>query len=100
MDDLPITPDSQFRRCADVRFRAMGDEGMVIRQRAGEVLVLNDTGIRILDLLGEQTPVANLIEQLAREYAVSADTLAADIPAYLEELRAAGVVEQVNEEST
>jgi len=97
MQDAPITPDSHFRRCPDVRFRAMGEEGMAIRQQAGEVLVLNDTGMRILDLLDGQVTVAALIQQLASEYAVMPETLAEDIPAYLAELCAAGLVEKVRE---
>ena len=44
---------SNFRICADVRYQQIADEGVVVRQTAGEVLVLNEVGTRVLALLDE-----------------------------------------------
>ena len=65
-----IQAGSVLRRGADVRYRVIEDEGVVVRQGAGEVLVLNDLGTRILVLADGATPVAGWIEVLLAEYEV------------------------------
>jgi hypothetical protein len=36
-----------FRTRPDARYRNIGGEGIVVRQAAGEVLVLNEVGVRV-----------------------------------------------------
>lgn len=91
MNNEPL--DIRYRRTPDLRFRTIGDEGMVVRQRAGEVLVLNDTGIRVLELLDGEISVGALLDILADEYQVETSELRQDIQAYLAELSAAGLIE-------
>ena len=82
-----------LKRCADTRYRNIGDEGVVVRQTAGEVLVLNEVGVRVLDLLETTVPVSDLLDALNAEYAVDRATLERDVLAYLQELVDAGVIE-------
>ncbi len=91
-----IEAHTVFKTCADARYRNIGDEGVVVRQTAGEVLVLNAVGVRVLELLAEDRPVSGLIEALAAEYAIDRATLEQDVPAYLQELLEAGVIEPVS----
>lgn len=84
-----------YRRTTDTRFRAMGDEGMVIHQRAGEVVVLNETGTRILGMIDGATSVDKLLKALADEYQVQSTTLHNDVQTYLQELETAGIIEEV-----
>ena len=86
---------TRLRKCADARYRNIGGEGIVVRQNAGEVLVLNDVGVRVLELLAAGGPVAGALETLAAEYEVDRAVLAQDVVAYLQELLEAGVVERV-----
>ena len=50
-----------YRRAADVRYRVLDDEAVVIRQRAGEVLGLNALGARLLDALDGLKPVGEIV---------------------------------------
>ncbi len=45
-----IATDMVLKRCADTRYRNIGGEGVVVRQTASEVLVLNEIGVRLLEL--------------------------------------------------
>ena len=75
-----------------IRWRLVGDEGVVLNQDQGEVLVLNKLGIRILELLENSVKVGDLTEVLLQEYEVDAATLETDIQKYIDELLTADVV--------
>lgn len=89
-----IEADMILKRCADTRYRNIGDEGVVVRQTAGEVLVLNEIGVRVLELLEVAVPVSGLLDALDAEYTVDRATLERDVLAYLQELMDAGVIER------
>ncbi len=84
--------DTILRRCADVRFRTVLDEGVVIKQETAEVLVLNEVAARTLELLDGARTVAEVEAQLAAEFDAPPE-LGHDVVAYLDELLAAGIVE-------
>ena len=84
-----------LKRCADARYRNIGGEGVVVRQAAGEVLVLNEIGVRVLDLLEATLPVSGLLDALDAEYEIDRPTLERDVLTYLQELMDAGVIEPV-----
>jgi hypothetical protein len=88
-----IQAGSVLRRGADVRYRLIEDEGVVVRQGAGEVLVLNDLGTRILVLADGATPVAGWIEILLAEYEVERAQLERDVLAFAAELVEQGLLE-------
>ena len=90
-----IQDGSVFMTRADVRFRVVGDEAIVVRQEASEVLALNDVGAGVLSLLDAKMTVAELVEALLSEYDVDRDSLRRDVEGFLTELRDAGVVEEV-----
>jgi hypothetical protein len=87
--------DRIFRRSSDVRFRTVLDEGVVIKQDTAEVLVLNEVGARILELLDGARTVGEVEATLASEFAAAPEELGRDVAAYLDELAAIGVVEPV-----
>src|SRR5271169_634580 len=89
-----IGEGSVLRRRADVRFRVIDDEGVVVRQTAGEVLVLNDLGTRILALADGVAPVARWIEVLLGEYEVGRQDLERDVLAFAAELVEEGLLER------
>jgi hypothetical protein len=78
-----------------VRFRVVAEEGVVIRQRAAEVLVVNEVGARILQLLDGQRSLRQVIESLVEEFAADRADLERDLDAYTAALIEAGVVEEV-----
>ncbi len=87
-----ITNEAILKRAPDVRFRAVDDETVVIRQEAAEALVLNEVAGRILELVDGQRTVAGIIGCLLEEYDVSPASLAEDVHAYLGELLETGVL--------
>ncbi len=95
MNTERIAPTVVFRRCSDTRYRNIGGEGIVVRQRASEVLVVTDVGARVLDLLDGATPVSVLLTALGAEYDVDPSTLEIDTEGYLRDLLEAGVIEPV-----
>ena len=88
-----------LRRCPDVRYRTLDGEAVVVRQRAGEVLVLNEVGARLLDLADGATPLAAVVETLLGEYEVPREVLERDLADFARELTAAGLLETVLEEA-
>src|ERR1700674_742406 len=86
---------SVLGRRPDVRFRVIDAEGVVVRQSAGEVLVLNDIGTRILALADGVAPVAVWIDTLLVEFEVEVERPAreSDVLAFAAELVEQGLLE-------
>lgn len=84
---------ARFRPRADVRFRLIAGEAVVLRQEAGETLVLNEVGARLLQLIAQGHDAAELPGRIAAEFAVESDDAAADTARFVDELLAAGVLE-------
>jgi hypothetical protein len=82
-----------LRRRADVRFRIVEGEAVVVLQEAAEVLVLNETASRLLALADGAAPLAVIAAALAAEYDVTPEVLAEDLVAGARELAAAGLLE-------
>lgn len=78
-----------------MRFRVVGGEGVVLRQEAREVLVVNETGARVLELLDGRRDVAAVHAVLAAERDGAPEAVRRDLEGFLDELVGAGVVEQV-----
>lgn len=83
----------RLRPRADVRFRIIDHEAVVLRQEAGETLVLNEVGARVLSLLADGTNLEHTADILAREFTVERERAHADVLSFVAELQAAGVLE-------
>lgn len=81
-----------YRLRPDVRYQPVGDEGVVVRQEAAEVLILNEVAMRILASIDEGLEQARIVERLAEEFAADREGIAADLDAFLAELSAAGLI--------
>ncbi|HVT58049.1 MAG TPA: PqqD family protein [Thermoanaerobaculia bacterium] len=90
-----IDRESVLRRRSDVRFRVVDDEGVVVRQSAAEVLVLNDVATRILALADGVEPVGAWLERLTAEYEVDRGALEQEVCAFAAELVESGLLELV-----
>jgi hypothetical protein len=86
---------SVLRRRADVRYRVIDEEGVVVRQSAGEVLVLNETATRILALADGAAPVAAWVDTMLAEFEVGRQDLERDVLAFAAELVEQGLLEPV-----
>jgi len=82
---------------SDVRYRVIGDEVVVVCQENAEVLVLNDVGTRVLQLVAEAMSAGDVVEKLLEEYEVDRRRLEIDVASVLAELVEAGVLEEAPE---
>jgi hypothetical protein len=80
---------------AAIRFRVVGDEGVVVRQDSAEVIAVNDVGASVLSLLDARRTLAQVFEELLSEYDVDRESLREDVVRFLRDLVSAGVVEEV-----
>jgi hypothetical protein len=77
---------------SDVRFRKVFGEGLIIRQDAAEVLGLNPTGARIVELVGTGAPETEIVAALCQEFEVDEAQARDDLRRFIDELAEAGVV--------
>jgi hypothetical protein len=96
--DQAIDLASVFRHCGDVRYRIIDDEAVVIRQEAGEVLGLNQTAARLLDLIDGKLAVRDLVDKMVEEFETDRSALEKDVVKFLKDLLHAGVIEEVKSE--
>jgi coenzyme PQQ biosynthesis protein PqqD len=89
-----LTNSSVVKLRDDVRYRLLGGEAVAVQQSHAEVVVLNDVGARVVELVDGETTVRDLISRLASEYDVDPEQLAKDVVDYLEELVAANILSQ------
>lgn len=96
---MSIESTTVFKKVPDARYRNVGGEGIVVRQAAGEVLVLSEVGTRVLDMASAEMPVGAILTSLGEEYDVEAPALEHDVLAYLQDLLDAGIIEPVTADS-
>jgi hypothetical protein len=83
-----------FRPRSDVRFRVVGDEGVIVRQEEAEVIAVNEVGASVFALLDSRRSVRELLDALLEQYEVDRESLSSDVTRFLSQLRDSGVVEQ------
>ena len=72
---------------ADIRFRAVGEEGVVVDQRSSSVLVVNAVALRVMELLREGFSAGAISKRLADEFDAEPQTISDDVGRFLDELR-------------
>lgn len=87
-----MTINEQPQLDADILFRAVGDEGVVVDQRGPSVLVVNAVALRMLELLRAQFSVSAMVMQLAEEFDAGEERIAADVGEFLRELQQRGML--------
>ena len=84
-----------FRRCRDVRYRVVGGQAVIIVQDAGEAIVLNEVGTRVLELIDRDLNTKQIADDLCEHFEVGLDQAMSDLEEYLQDLLEAGVVEEI-----
>lgn len=87
--------DRVLKHRDDVRYRVVGEEAVVVRQDAAEVLALNDVGARILELIDAKSTVGQLIETMSTEYEVDREELVRDVESFVAAIHDAGIIEEI-----
>ena len=77
-----------------VRFRSLGDEGVIVQIDTGRIIVVNQVGVRILECLSEQVEAGYLVATITEEFDVTAEQAEVDIVDFLNSLGEEAVVEE------
>ncbi|MGR8933047.1 MAG: PqqD family protein [Gammaproteobacteria bacterium] len=79
--------DEHFRLDADILFRAVGNEGVVVDQRGPSVLVVNAVALRILELIRDSVSTAVIVSTLCCEFDAGPERIEEDVAIFLDELK-------------
>ncbi len=69
-----------------VRFRAVGEDGVLVHLESGRVIVVNEVGLHIVQQLNESRTRAELTSSIVSEFEVSIEQAETDLDAFLAEL--------------
>ena len=79
-----------------VRFRAIGDEGVMVHLENGRAMVVNEVGIFIVETLGRQDmTVAEIAAAVADEFEVDANQARDDVLTFLDQLCGEQAIEMI-----
>ena len=79
-----------------VRFRAVGDEGVLVHLESGRVIVVSEVGFRIVQSLDSPKTRTDLADILVEEYDVNHSAALADVESYLNEMDRENLLEHTN----
>ncbi|MDA8019632.1 MAG: PqqD family protein [Thermoanaerobaculia bacterium] len=82
-----------YRLREDIRFRVVGDEAVVLQLAGSQVMGLNPTGTRILELVEAGQKPEDIVETLTLETEGDPETVRKDVEAFLAELVEQAVLE-------
>lgn len=92
-DDLDALARRVYARDPDVAFTRLGDEGLVVVPRGAWNLVVNETAIRVLELLDGRRTLGEIADVVAEEYeGASRETILTDLREVLDDLAERGAV--------
>lgn len=83
---MSVDPSTVLQLNPDVRQTRVADEGVILRQDDGEILVINEVAIHFVELIDGRKDLGELTELLLQEYEVEKNTLVADLAEYASEL--------------
>lgn len=70
-----------------VRYRTVGDEGVVVNVEHDQVMVVNELGVRTLELIRATGSRKAIVAALVAEYETTPERVEADLEVFLDELR-------------
>ena len=77
-----------------VRFRELGEEGVVVQMDSGRVVVVNQVGLRIIQLLSDSRSMDELVTTIHTEFEVTRENAHEDIVVFLDDLDDEIILEQ------
>lgn len=80
--------DNRIALTSRLRYRAVGEDGVLVHLDSGRVIVVNDVGLHIIEQLTQPMTERALIDAIIAEFSVTAADAERDLACFLEELRA------------
>lgn len=82
-----LIENSALRLSSRLRYRAVGDDGVLVHLETGRVIVVNEVAFYIVQQLGEhRMTMPELADSLVREFEVEPDKAMSDVSVFLVEL--------------
>ena len=81
---------------SDVRYRAVRDEGIVLRQSDAEIIGVNQLGVMVLKQVQQGQTVGEIVDAVCSSFDVDREQAERDIADYLDTLLESNVIEQSN----
>ena len=78
--------DKKISLASRVRHRAVGEDGVLVNLDSGRVIVVNEVGLYIVQVLDQAMSRKELAASVAAEFDVSADQAEADLDRFLGQL--------------
>jgi len=79
----------------DVVFQPMDENAIIVSLNSEEIYKLNETGTKVVDLITKEMSVREILTVLEATYEIDTNKLQKEITHLLEELFAAGLIEDV-----
>ena len=99
MSDVNFESTTRVRRNEDVLDTGLDDETVMMDIDRGRYYGLNNTGTRIWPLLAEPIAVGDLVEQLAKEFAVPLEQCEEEVGGFLRGLQGRGLLQVLTDET-
>lgn len=80
-------------RLADTSARTIGDETIVLNLPRSRYFTIRGVGVRLFELLAEETSVDDLVDTIVAEYDVNHAVARRDVEAFIARLRDEGLVQ-------
>ena len=87
--------NQRIQLSSQVRYRAVGEEGVLVHLENGQVIVVNEVGLFIIGQLDVPRTRNELVRAISQEFEVTEKQAVSDIELYLAELAREQVLEQV-----
>jgi hypothetical protein len=81
------------RMAPDVRFRLVGEEGVLLNLQTEQYLGLNAVGTRMWNVLGNASSIQAAYDRLLEEYEVEPARLRADLEEFIDQLLGQKLIE-------
>ncbi len=88
-----MTQSDAVRLSPDIRYRTVTPEGVVVHLKRAEVMVVNELGVKILELIEKTGSLSGVIDLLSQTYDAPRDRIAADVQQFCNDMRNRGLLE-------
>ena len=75
----------------NILFRRVAGEGVVVDQRRAEVIVVNEVGLRVLELLREKVSLEDIVAKVSDEFDAQPETVEADVLRFIDQIAERGM---------
>src|SRR5215831_14752894 len=90
---MDVEPQRRFSLSSHVRFRRIDDEGVFVLQESGEVVVVNGTGARIVEMICAGNDAQSIVQTIASDYELDSGVAQRDVNNLISDLLQAKAIE-------